>query len=103
MQTRNSCAAMTLPASDGLVEYGNHGPTRAATVRADAGQGPDQGSARSRGVVVRAEMGRLSGAGVSRRRTGCGAVTQRQGTGPVLPRVGGIAARRVGAPMRARR
>ncbi len=96
-------APMTLPGFEGLREYGNRGPTRHATAGADAGQGPGQGSARSGGVVLRAEMGRLPRAGVPRRRRGRPAVAQRQGSGPVLPGTGRGAARRAGAALRARR
>src|SRR5215208_1173887 len=52
---------MSLPGLDGLVEYGKRGPTRVATVGTDAGQGPGQSAARSRGLVLRAEVGRLPG------------------------------------------
>ena len=85
-------ATMTLPGFDGLREYGNRGPPRTAAVRADAGQGPGQSATRNRRVVLRAEMGRLSRAGVPRRRQGRDAVAQRQGTRPLLSRVGAGAA-----------
>jgi hypothetical protein len=57
---------MTLPRLAGLREYGKRGPPRSAAARPDAGQGPDQGSPRSGGVVLRAEMGRLPSLNLSR-------------------------------------
>ena len=54
-----------------------------ATVRADAGQGAGQGARRSGGVVLRAEVGRLPGAGVPRRRRRgrCSRATARSSAG----------------------
>ena len=88
---------------DGLEEDGKRGPSRAAARRADAGQGAGQGARRAGGVVLRAQVGRLPGAGVPRRRRGGAAVPQRQGPRPVLPRAARLAARRARATLRARR
>ena len=94
---------MTLPRVGGLREYGNRGPPRTATDRADAGQSPGEGARRGRGVVLRAEVGRFPGAGFPRRRRDRPAVPQWQGPRPVLPGTARRAARRVGAALCARR
>ena len=106
-QVAAGTVAMTFSGLSSLSEHGRQngtcGSPRAAPDGADAGQGPGDGARRRGGVVLRAEVGRLPGAGVPRRRRRRPAVAQRQGPGPLLPRAGRRAARRAGAAVRARR
>ena len=73
-----------------------------AADRADARQAVGRGPGRRR-LAVRAEVGRLPHAGVSRRRRGLPAEPRFAPDGPLLPRAGGAAARRAAAARGPRR
>ena len=95
---------MTLPGFDGLREYGQRGPTRVATVGADAGQGPGQGATTEAGVWsyepkwdgFRALVFRDGDKVVLQSRNG-------KELGRYFPELRAGAARRAGAALRARR
>ena len=82
---------------------GGCGPPRAAPTGADAGQGSGHGPGRRGGLVLRTEVGRLSGAGLPRRRRRGAALPQRQGSGPLLPGGHRRGTRRARAPLRSGR
>ena len=65
---------------------GGCGPPRAAPTGADARQSSGHGAGRQGRLVLRTQVGRVSGAGLPGRRRRGAAVPQRQGPGPLLPR-----------------